>query len=100
MVRPLEQHDLQPKDIRNLRQLPERGVRPAVLEVRQPAQGDAGQLGKVALSQTQQLPPGPDLLTDLFVRHRFLRRIIVRFSGGFGESIQLFSGISASRCAF
>ena len=69
MERPLGKAEFQPQHRRDLGELVDGGVGPAVLQVRQSAQGHPGEFGQVALPEAEELPPFADLASDLLVRH-------------------------------
>jgi hypothetical protein len=69
MERPLSQAEFKPQDLRDLGELVDCGVRPAVFEVGQPAQGDPGEFRQVTLTEAEDLPPLTYFFPDFLVRH-------------------------------
>jgi hypothetical protein len=65
----LDDAELESQDFEDLGKLIQRGVGTAIFKVRQAAQGDPGELGEVALTESEQFAPLPNLGAEFMRPH-------------------------------
>jgi hypothetical protein len=85
----LDQGDFHPKNVRYLGELVDRGIPPAILKVRQAAQGNPSQLRQVTLTKVEEPPASAHHLSDFSARFCHTR-IAVRFLALIGLRIGCF----------